>query len=103
MKFPFDLIDKMRIGDRIVVVYSWDNLSPETCPPISKNVECFDLYGKKLWTVNGMESDPYWNAKPNMFVGLKSANSDYYLISFRGSSYKLDVITGAVVFEEFHK
>lgn len=103
MKFPYDPIEQRRIGDRVIVVYSWDNLSSDTCPPISKNVECFDLSGKKLWTVNGMDSDPYWSAKPNMFVGLKSANSEHYLVSFRGSSYKLDVETGTVVFEEYHK
>lgn len=103
MKFPYDPIDKMRIGDRTVVVYKWDKLSPETSPPISKNVECFDLSGKRLWTVNGMERDPYWSSKPNMFAALKLVNSIYYLISFRGSSYKLDISNGSVIFEEFHK
>ena len=103
MKFSYDLLEKKRIGDRVIVIYNWDNLSSETCPPISKNVECFDLSGNKLWTVNGMDSDPYWSTKTNMFVGLKSDDSEHYLISFRGSSYKLDLETGTVVFEEYHK
>ncbi len=103
MSFPHEPIQQKRIGDRVIVVYRWDDLSSDTYPRISENVECFDLSGKKLWTVHGMESDPYWNAKPNMFVGLKADNSELYLISFRGSSYKLDVDTGAVVFSEYHK
>lgn len=101
--FPYEAIEKKQIGDKVVVVYSWDKLSPSTSPPISKNVECFDLSGEKLWTVNGMEADPYWNSKSNMFVGLKLAKSELYLMSFRGSSYKLDVETGTVVFDEYHK
>ena len=103
MRFRYEAKEKKQISDRVVVVYNWDKLSSDTSPPISKNVECFDLAGKKLWTVNGMETDPYWNSKPNMFVGPKLAKSAIYLMSFRGSSYKLDVETGTVVFEEYYK
>jgi outer membrane protein assembly factor BamB len=103
MKFPHEPIETVSINGKVIVVYKWDELSKSSQPKISENVQCFDELGRLLWTVSGMENDPYWSKKSNMFVGVKLRDEGLYLISFRGSSYTLDAETGEVSFSEYHK
>ena len=97
------VLQERTFGDRVVVVYNWDSLSEYTEPAIHENVVCYDLNGQKLWTINGMDKDPYWGGKPNMFVSLQESGGEVRVTSFAGSSYRLDLQTGEVFFHHFHK
>ena len=100
MSQGFRILDKCEIADKVVVVYNWDDLGEDTEPRIGENVVCYDVSGKKLWTVNGMQHDQFWNVGPNMFVGIRRKGDEVYLNSFRCSSYRLELETGAVIFHE---
>jgi len=101
-KYPRQL-EVQKIDDKILIVYNWDDLSEVSLPRIWKNVECFDISGKKLWTVNGMENYKYWNKDTEFFVGLRNKLGKIQLTDFSGNSYDLDLETGKVTHYEFHK
>ena len=103
MKFQHEPKEMIEIDDKFLVVYKWDELNEGSCPRVWENVELFDLQGKKLWTVNGMENCQFWNNKVDTFVGIRVKSGHVQLTSFSGNSYDLNLENGSVKFAEFHK
>lgn len=103
MIFPHSVLEVCNIGDKTLVVYIWDQLSEESDPRVWENVELFDESGEKIWTINGMESCPYFDKNIDTFVGLRTKNNRVQVTSFSGNSYDIDFDTGKINFYEFHK
>ncbi len=103
MKFEHEPMEVIDIDDKVLVVYKWGELTEHSTPQVWQNVEMFDAAGNKIWSVNGMQNCQYWNKKADTFVGTRFKAGKLQLVSFGGSSYEVNLVTGEVSFFEFHK
>lgn len=102
MNFSFPPHQILRVGKCTLVIYQWDSLGNETSPKVWENVELFDENDKKLWTINGMEKNPYWSKK-DTFVHAQLKSQKIALISFGGSRFQVDIHSGEAKYERFVK
>ena len=100
--FPYTVEESSNIEKGVIVLFNRDELSENSNPNHSENVQLFDHDGEVVWTVNGMNEIPYWK-KYDSFVGINERSTGIQLVSFSGNSFDLDVSTGRVTFSHFHK
>ena len=103
IQFSYEPYEVKQFFNGVLVVYVWDKLNDNTVPKIWENVEFFDLKGKKMWTVNGMEAWQYWDKNVDCFVGTREYEGRLQLTAFSGNSFDVDMKTGFVTHFEFHK
>ena len=96
MKVTYRILETFELSDGCLILYNWDDLTPETEPPVWANVQKIDSHGNVLWTVNGMEKFRYWRRELDTFVGILGTAEAPELLSFGGYKFDLDICTGEV-------
>lgn len=86
-----------------MTLFDWSDLGSSRSPAPWENVQFISDTGKVIWTINGMEHDPFWQNKSDAFIDIASRDQELIAISFSGNVFKLDIMTGQVSFIKFVK